>query len=89
MDPDPGGRHGLPARLPGNRLPFFYPVLWIRDLLVQIPDPRIRASDQWIRIRILLFSSLTFKTPTLLYFLKVHYLNQFLNIKSHKEVTKQ
>jgi hypothetical protein len=28
------------------------------------PDPRIRASDQWIRIRILLFSSLTFKMPT-------------------------
>jgi hypothetical protein len=28
------------------------------------PDPRIHASDKWIRIRILLFSSLTFKTPT-------------------------
>jgi hypothetical protein len=30
------------------------------------PDPRIRASSywNWIRIRILLFSSLTFKTPT-------------------------
>ncbi len=32
------------------------------------PDPRIHASDYWIRIRIwiriLLFSSLTFKTPT-------------------------
>jgi hypothetical protein len=29
-------------------------------------DPRIHASDQWIRmrIRILLFSSLTFKMPT-------------------------
>jgi hypothetical protein len=25
------------------------------------PDPKIRASDQWIRIRILLFSSLAFK----------------------------
>ncbi len=32
------------------------------------PDPRIHASDLWIRIRIririLQFSSLTFKTPT-------------------------
>ncbi len=30
------------------------------------PDPRIHASDKWIRmrIRILLFSSLTFKRPT-------------------------
>jgi hypothetical protein len=39
--------------------------LWIRDLLVRLdPDPRIRASDQRIRIRIriLLFSSVTFKT---------------------------
>jgi hypothetical protein len=26
--------------------------------------PRIHASDQWIRIQILLFSSLTFKMPT-------------------------
>jgi hypothetical protein len=35
------------------------------------PDPGIRASDQWIRIRIriLLFSSLTFKTPTKNYFI--------------------
>ncbi len=30
------------------------------------PDPRIRASDQWIRI--MLFSSLTFKTPTKKFF---------------------
>ncbi len=47
------------------------------------PDPRIRASGQWIRIRlrILLFSSLTFKALTenlflfkisAYYFLKVH-----------------
>jgi hypothetical protein len=32
------------------------------------PDPRIHATDKWIRlriqIRILLFSSLTFKMPT-------------------------
>ncbi len=28
------------------------------------PNPRIRASDQWIRIRILLLSCLAFKTPT-------------------------
>jgi hypothetical protein len=70
----------------------------VRDILV-----RIRVSDQWIRIRfrirlwILLFSSLTFKTPTknfvflnvsAYYFLKVH-LNHFSKIKSHKEVTKQ
>jgi hypothetical protein len=34
---------------------------WIRDILVRI---RIRASDQWIRLRIL-----TFKTPTKNYFL--------------------
>jgi hypothetical protein len=27
-------------------------------------DPRIHASDKWIRIRILLFSPLTIKTPT-------------------------
>jgi len=26
-------------------------------------DPRIHASDQWIRMRILLFSSLTSKMP--------------------------
>jgi hypothetical protein len=36
-------------------------LLWILDILVRI---RIRASDQWIRLRILLFSSSTFKTPT-------------------------
>jgi hypothetical protein len=59
------------------------------------PDQRIRASDQWIRIRILLFSCLTFKTPTKNYFyiwvfclllLKVN-LHHFSKIKSHKEVT--
>jgi hypothetical protein len=44
-----GRRHGLPARLPGNRL-LLLPR--IRDILVRIPDPRIRASDQWIRIRV-------------------------------------
>jgi hypothetical protein len=65
-------------------------VLWIRDILVGI-----RISDQWIRI--LPFSSLTFKTPTKKHFflsfspyysLKVH-LHHFNKIKSRKEVTKQ
>ncbi len=37
-------------------------VLWMRDIFVQIRH-RIRTSDQWIRIRlrILLFSAVTFK----------------------------
>jgi hypothetical protein len=40
-------------------------VLRIHDILGvdPDPDPRIHASDSWIRIRILLFSSLTFKMP--------------------------
>jgi hypothetical protein len=59
------------------------------------PNPRIHASDKWIRI--LLFSSLTFKRPTrtnfkksfsAYYFMKVH-LHHFSKIKSQKEVTKQ
>ncbi len=63
------------------------------------PDTRIHASDLWIRI--LLFSPLTFKTPTknkiyvksfksfsAFYFLKLHLLH-FSKIKSQKEVTKQ
>ncbi len=44
-----------------------------------------------MRIRILLFSSVTFKTSTKFfayYFLKVH-LYHFSKLKSHKEVTKQ
>jgi hypothetical protein len=64
------------------------PVLWIRDILVLI------------RLRILLFSSLTFKNQDAnkklifslsfcaYYFLKAH-LHHFSEIKSHKEVTKQ
>ncbi len=36
------------------------------------PDPRIHASDLWIRIRILLFSSLTFKMPA-----NTNFLTQF------------
>ncbi len=40
------------------------------------PDPRIHTADKWIQIRILLFSSVTFKTSTksffAYYFLKVH-----------------
>jgi hypothetical protein len=58
------------------------------------PDPWIHASDQWIRI--LLFSSLTFKTPTLklaffaYYFLKAYlHFHHFSKIKSHKEITTQ
>jgi hypothetical protein len=59
---------------------FFLPVLQIRDILV--------------RIRILPFLSLTFKTPTKNYFclsfyayyLQIHY---FSKVKSHKEVKKQ
>jgi hypothetical protein len=59
---------------------------------------RIHVILVWIQIRIqgampLLFSSLTFKTPTktnffCLHFLKVH-LHNFSSIKSQKEVTKQ
>ncbi len=55
---------------------------------------RIRDTLVWIRIRILLFSSLTFKIPTIklffifyfsaYYFLKVH-LHHFSEIKSRKE----
>jgi hypothetical protein len=58
------------------------------------PEPRIHASDLWIRIRILLFSSLTFKTPTknklkksfsaAYYFLKIN-LHHFSKIKSKKK----
>jgi hypothetical protein len=64
-------------------------------LFGSVVDPRIRAFDQWIQIRILLFSSLTFKAPTknfffpkisAYYFLKVHH---FSKIKSDKEDTKQ
>jgi hypothetical protein len=59
------------------------------------PDPRTHASD-WIRIRILLFSSLTFKTPTknyffkgfsAYYFLKVH-LHNFSKLKKSKRSPK-
>jgi hypothetical protein len=61
-------------------------------------DQRIHASDYWIRIRmrvrILLFSSLTFKIPTknsffsfsAYYFLNVH-LHHFSKIKNQKKVT--
>ncbi len=47
-------------------------------------DPRIQASDKWIRIQILLFK----KSFSAYYYLKVH-LRHFLKIKSLKEVTKQ
>ncbi len=70
----------------------FIPGLRIDDILVRI---RFRTSDQ--RIRLLLFSSLTFKMATnkflflssfAYYFLKVH-LHNLSKIKSLKEVTKQ
>jgi hypothetical protein len=57
------------------------------------PDPWIHASGSGSRIRILLFSSLTFKMPTktnfifyfsAYYFLKVH-LHNFSKIESQKE----
>ncbi len=49
------------------------PVLWIRDILD--PDPGIRASDQRVRLWILLFSPLTFKTPAKNYFYFWRYIN--------------
>jgi hypothetical protein len=65
---------------PTTRLPKqcaeFEPVLRIHDIFGVDPDldPRIHASDFWIlirmRIRILLFSSSTFKKPIKLFFLK-------------------
>ncbi len=58
------------------------------------PDPRIHASNYWIRIRILLFPSFTFKDASkklifntifpAFYFLKLH-LHHFSKIKSQKE----
>jgi hypothetical protein len=53
-----------------------------------VPDPQIHASDKWIRI--LLFSSLTFKMPTknnLKLFEGTF--TSFFKIKNPKEVTKQ
>jgi hypothetical protein len=80
----------------------FYALLRIHDIFFGVDpdlDPRIEASDKWIRIRIrILFSSLTFKMPTkhdffkkgfsAYHFLKVH-LHHFSKINSQKEVTKQ
>ncbi len=37
-------------------------------------DPRIHASDKWIQIRMLLFPSLTFKTPTKNYLFTLSFL---------------
>ncbi len=61
----------------------------IRDMLVRIR--RIRTSDK--RIRILLFSSVSFKMP-IKFFLLIMVLfegtlTSFFTDKSHKEVTKQ
>jgi hypothetical protein len=78
---------------------YFLAVLRIHAIVDPDPDSRIHASGYWIRIRIriLLFLSLTFKTSakkfflrsfSAYYFLKVH-LHNFLKIKSIKKVTKQ
>ncbi len=72
---------------------FFYSVFRSRDILVRI---RIRGSlplTYGIQLRILFFSSVTFKTSTknkffAYYFLKVH-LHHYSKIKSHKEVKKE
>ncbi len=53
----------------------------------KFPGPLIRTSDKRIRLRILLFSSVTLKFFSY-YFLKVN-LHHFLKIKSHKDVAKQ
>ncbi len=57
-------------------------------------DPPKTASDHWVRL--LLLSSLTFKTPTknffLVFFCLLHFegtFTSFSRIKSHKDVTKQ
>jgi hypothetical protein len=53
---------------------FLKPVLWIRDILVRI---RIHVQTTDLRIRILLFSSVVFKTPKYFFlalFLKVTYI---------------
>jgi len=63
-----------------KKLVKFWPVLRIRDILV-----RIRTSDKWIRLRILLFSSVTFKMATK----NNLHLHHFSKIKSHKGVTEQ
>ncbi len=69
----------------GSRSGSADPYLWLSDYRIRI---QIR-----LRLRILLFSSVTFKTTTknffvVFYFLKLH-LNHFSKIKSHNEVTKQ
>ncbi len=60
----------------------YYTESWIHDILVRI---RIRASDQWIRMRILLFSFLTFNFSrhsqktffvSAYYFFRVHFLRK-------------
>ncbi len=69
--------------------------IWIRNTFMT--SVRIHDILMWIRIWILLFSSLTLKTPTktnlekcisACYVLKVH-LHHFSKIKSPKEVTKR
>jgi hypothetical protein len=69
-------------------------VFRLNDIFVCGSDPRIHASEKWIRI--LLFSSLTFKKPaknnlnrsfSAYYFLKVH-LYHFSMVKSPKELTR-
>jgi hypothetical protein len=89
-----GGRHGLPARLPGNRLPFtpcfgcvpfWYGSGYADPCLGPMdpdPDPAIFVLDlQDANKKIIFFFSKFF--PAYHYFLKVH-LHHFLKIKSHK-----
>ncbi len=59
---------------------FQKPALWIRDILVRF---QTRDTDQRIRIRILLFSFLTFKKPKEKFFCLL-LLHNFSKIKSHK-----
>jgi hypothetical protein len=71
-----------------------------------VPDPRHFGTDtdadpgiwMWIRLRILLFSSVTFKMPTKIIFFSLKFLclllsegifTQFFKDKSQKEVTNQ
>ncbi len=84
-------------RLGSYYIPARHPVFRIRDILVRI---RIRTFDWWIRPRILLFSSVTFRTETKNHFFLISFYASFYSffkvhshhsskIKSHKEVTKQ
>ncbi len=63
-DPDPDADF-LPSRIQGSkRHPIPEPGSGSATLSLFVPVLRIHASVSWIRIRIQLFSSLTFKMPT-------------------------